>query len=440
MQVTLQNKDGLEKELTIEIPAAEIDQKVASKLQEISKTVRLDGFRPGKVPVNVVKQRFGQDVRSEVVSDLIRDTLPKALAQEKLVPAGFPHIHPKVNESGKDLTYTATFEIFPTIDLSGLENLAVDKAVATISDADLSEMLDRIRQQHAHWHEVETAAKTGDQVVIDFTGYVDSEPFAGGKASDFPLELGSKSMIPGFEDGLVGVKTGAELDLNVTFPAEYHGKDLAGKPALFKIVVKAVKSKHLPDLDAEFAKKFDIEDGNLDTLRAEIRESMQRELNQKLDVINKKAVFDVWLKNNTVQVPRALIDGEIENMQAELIERISGGRQLDPKHLPEFPRDMFEQEATRRVTLGLLMREYIQKHSLKAEPKRVQETLEMLAKAYEHPQDVIAWYHASKERMGQIEGKALEDQVVEALLAEAKVNDVTKSYQDVMNHRSADDE
>lgn len=439
MQVTLETKDGLQRELTVEIPATEIEQKIASRLQELSRTVRLDGFRPGKVPVTVVKQRYGQSIRGEVLGDLIRESLPAALEQEKVTPAGYPEIHPKPDEDGKNFVYTAKFEVFPEIDLKKLNGTSVEKLTAAITDNDLAEMLDKIRQQHGHWHDVERAAAHGDQVVIDFEGFIDNEPFAGGKASDFPLELGSKSMIPGFEEGLVGAIKGKDLDINVTFPAEYHGKDLAGKPAVFKITVKAVKEKHLPELNEEFAKKFDIKDGNMDILRAEIRESMLREMNQKLDAINKKAVFDAWLKNNTVQVPAALVDNEIHHMQQELVNRITGGRQMDSKHLPDFPRNMFEEEASRRVVLGLLMRDYIAKHELKAEPKRVQQTLETLAKAYEHPQDVIAWYHANKERMAEIEAKVLEDQVVEALLAEAKVNEVTKSYQDVMNHRSAEE-
>lgn len=435
MQVSLVSKEGLERELTIEIPAAEVDAKVQSKLQEIAQQIRLDGFRPGKVPVKVVKQRFGDSVREEVVGDIIKDAYPKALEQEKVSPAGYPHIHPTQNQAGEDLKFTATFEVYPEVKVNTL-NAGVEKITATINDDDLANTIDRIREQNADWVEVERVAANGDQVTMDFIGFKDGEEFEGGKAEDYPLELGSNSMIPGFEDGLVGSKAGDEVELNLTFPEEYHAKDLAGQATMFKVTVKAVKEKKIPELDDDFFAKFDVKDGGLETLQAEIRESMERELKQKLDDINKQTVFDAWLDANDLTLPSSLVDMEIESMQREMMQRISGGRDMSNMQLPEFPRDMFEAQAKRRVSLGLLIRQYIDDKSLKADNKRVQETLEMLAKAYEKPQDVVAWYHASKERMGQIEAKVLEDQVVESLLAEAQVTDKAMSYQEAMEYQS----
>ncbi len=440
MQVSVEVKEGLERVVSVVVPAANVDTKVDQRVVEVAQKARIDGYRPGKVPVSVIKQRFGKSIREEVIGDVIKETLPKAFESEDIQPAGFPQIDPAINEKGKDFTYTATFEVYPEITLNTLNDVTVDKMTAEINDADMDEMMKRIQEQHAEWSEVDRAAKEGDQVVIDFVGYLDGEKFQGGEANDYPLELGSKSMIPGFEDGLLKAKAGQEVELNVTFPEEYHSADLAGKPVVFKTTVKKVNEKSLPELDAEFAKTFDIEDGDLDKLRAEIRESMQRELEQKLIEINKKTVFDQWLEKNDVQLPNAMVDSEIQSMQQEMIQRMTGGQDFDVSQLPEFPRDMFEDQAKRRVTLGLLVREFVKQKELKPDNKKVQETLETMARAYERPQDVIAWYHGSKDRMAQIESKVLEDQVVEVLLADAKVAEVNKSYQDVMNHRPEADQ
>lgn len=439
MQVSVETISGLERKLTVEIPAEQIDSEVGKRLQDLAKKVKLDGFRPGKVPMNVVKQRFGSGVRQEVINDVMRNTLYDAIQEKELNPAGMPHIQEVKAPEGEKLEYTATFEIFPEVTINELEGCDLEVIKAEVSDTDFDNMLDQLRKQHATWDEVDRASEDGDKLNIDFEGYRDDEKFEGGSAQGFELSLGSKTMIPGFEDGLVGKKSGEEVTLNLTFPENYGQKELAGKEAKFIVKVNKVLSSTLPELNDELTKKFNVE-GGVDTFKKEVRANMDRELEMQVKSKNKEAVFNLMIEKNPVELPKALVDSEIQRMQQEMISRISGGKEMDMSKMPELPRDLFEEQAKRRVQLGLLVSEYVKQHEIKVDAGRVDELLERLSSAYEKPEEMVQWYRSNKDKMAELESSVLEDQVVEKLQDKAKIIEKTMDYDAVMNPKSAQSE
>ncbi|MFW1677848.1 trigger factor [Pontibacter sp. JAM-7] len=430
MQVSVETTSGLERLMTVSVPAERIDQDVNKRIQQTARTVRLDGFRPGKVPVKVVKQRYGKGIREEVLGQVVQETFYAAVQQEKLNPAGGPSIDVKKEVEGEDFEYTATFEVYPEIALSDFSAVSIEKKTAEIVDADLDKMIDTLRKQQASWAEVERAAASGDRVKMDFEGFVDGEAFEGGKAEDFDLVLGSGQMIPGFEDALEGVTAGTETEINVTFPEQYQSEQLQGKPATFKIVVKSVSEQQLPELNDEFFGKFGLDELTEEAFRAEVRNNMERELKQALKMKLKDQVFSKLIEANSIDVPASLIDGEIDVQRRQAVEQFGGkDSQMDPNSLPK---ELFTAQAERRVSIGLLLQEVIKANSLEAEDSRVRETLEEMAETYQDPQQVIDWYMSNEQMLNQIKGLVLEDQVVDLLLGQAQVTDVTVSYEDAI--------
>ena len=431
MQVSLETTKGLERRLTISVPAEKVDVEVKNRLRQIGKTQRINGFRPGKVPPSVLQKRYGKSVRQEIAGEVMQRNFVEAIMAEKITPAGRPQFVAKSNEDGKDLEFEATFEVYPEVELSGLDKIKVERLVAEVTDKDLDEMFVTLQNQHKTWKENKRKTKKGDKLTINFVGRVDGEEFEGGKAENFELELGAGRMIPGFEKEITGMKVGEEKTINVTFPEDYHAENLKGKDAEFDITVSKTEGPVLPEVDEEFAKLFGVEEGGVDALREEVRKNMTRELNQAIKTKVKEQVIEGLLEANDIEIPSALIAQEIEALRQQAMQRFQG--QMDPKNMPNLPDDMFAEQAKRRVKVGLLLGEVIKTNELKVDENKVNELIETAASAYEDPQEVIEYYKSNKELNQQMQNVALEEQAVDKLVESAKVKDKKASFKEIMN-------
>ncbi len=433
MQVSVETTQGLERRLTISVEAEQIDAAVKSRLQQLAKTQRINGFRPGKVPVNVIQKRYGQAVRQEVAGDVMRNSFYQAVVEQKMNPAGAPTFELKNDKQGEALEFVASFEVYPEVELSGLDTIKVEKPVVKIMADDVKNMMETLRKQHATWKEMKRAAKEDDKVTIDFVGKIDGEEFDGGKAEGFELELGKGRMIPGFEDNIVGAKAGQEVVAEVTFPEDYHAEALKGKAATFDIKVVKVEAQQLPKLDDEFAEKFGVAEGGIKALKDEVRKNMDRELSQTLKGMVKEQVLKGLADANSVDVPKALVEQEIEVLRKQALQRF-GGQMGD--QTPDLPNELFEENAKRRVTIGLLLGEVIAKNELKVDDARVNALIETAASAYEDPQEVISYYNSNKELMDQMRNVALEEQAIDLILEKAQVTEVEKPFDEIMNKQA----
>ncbi|ATA19000.1 trigger factor [Gibbsiella quercinecans] len=433
MQVSVETTQGLGRRLSITVPADVISQAVKKELNNAAKNVRIDGFRKGKVPMNIVERRYGASVRQDVLGDLMQRNFVDAIIKEKVNPAGAPNYQPGEYKEGEDFTFTVEFEVYPEVELKGLETIEVEKPVVDVNDADVDAMLETLRKQQASWKETDRAVAAEDRVTVDFTGAIDGEEFEGGKAADFVLAMGQGRMIPGFEEGLVGHKTGEEFTIDVSFPEDYHAENLKGKAAKFAIVLKKVEERELPELTEEFIKRFGVADGSLDGLRAEVRKNMERELKGAVRNRIKTQAIDGLIAANEIDVPAALVDGEIDVLRRQAAQRFGGNEQ----QALELPRELFEEQAKRRVVVGLLLSEVISSHELKADEDRVKVLIEEMASAYEDPSEVIEFYSKNKELMNNMRNVALEEQAVEALLAKAKVTEKATTFSELMNQTQA---
>ena len=428
MQVSVETTSPIERVLTISVPAARVDEKVSSEVAKTAKTIRIDGFRKGKVPVSVVKKRYGQGIRMDAVEQIMRDAYVEAIQKESIQPAGMPSIEPKNFAEGADLEFVVKIEVYPEVTLADNASIKVDRVVSDVTDADVDVMLETLRKQNAEWTAVERASADGDQVTIDFVGYLGDEAFEGGAAQAHKLVLGSNTMIPGFESGVIGAKAGEERTISVTFPDDYQAENLKGKEASFKITVSEVAEQILPELDDAFVEKFGLADATIDALRAEVRKNMERELNQAIKAKLKNALFDGLLSINEVEVPSALIDQEVDALRKQAASQF-GGEGFDASQLPA---ELFQDEAKKRAKLGLLISEVIKKDELKVDDDRVRAFLEDMAQAYQEPQQVIDFYLKNKEQMSQVQSAVLEEQVVDKLLESAQVTEVTLGYEDAI--------
>lgn len=435
MQVSVETTRGLERRLTVALPSDDIETAVDERLRRLGKTAKLNGFRPGKVPFNVVKKRYEPAVRSEVLGSLINTSYQDAVQQEKLRPAGPPRIEPVSGSDGAveaeaeaGFRYTATFEVYPEFEPVYNDAIKVARPVVDILGSDVDEMLENLRSQRTEHVVVEREAADGDQVVIDFTGRIDGEAFEGGSAEKAPLILGSNSMIPGFESQLVGVKAGDERTIQVSFPNEYQAEHLAGKAAEFEIVVHEVREASLPELDETLVRSFGIEDGSIESLRADIRGNMERELKQRVDSQIKNQVMDGLVALNPIDLPAALVDEEIGRQRDQLIKQMPEG--TDASFIGD---ELFREQSERRVRLGLVVGEIIQRRELRAEAPAVRAQVERLASAYQEPQEVIDHYYSNPELLRNIEGLVLEEAVMNAVLESASVSDESTSFKEIMN-------
>ncbi|UJF23281.1 trigger factor [Shewanella sp. OMA3-2] len=428
MQVSVETTQGLERRLTISVPAGQIEKVVKDNLLREAKRARIPGFRPGKVPASVIEKRYGAAIRQDVTGEIMQRNFIEAIVAEKLNPAGAPVFAPGKVE-GENFEFVATFEIYPEVTLAGLDSIQVEQPKAEVNDTDVDAMIETLRKQHATYAAVERNAADGDKVKMNFVGSVDGEEFEGGKADDFELQLGSNRMIPGFETGIIGHKTGEEFEIEVSFPEDYHAENLKGKAAKFVITLTEVQAANLPEVNDEFASLFGIADGGLDALKAEIRKNMTRELEQALKANVKEQVITGLLAANDITIPSALVDGEVNVLRQQAMQRFGG----DAKNMPELPADLFTEQAERRVKIGLLLGEVIKTNELKAEDTRVNALIESMASAYEDPSEVVAYYNGNKELMQNMRNVALEEQAVEALLKSAKVTVKDVAFEEFMN-------
>jgi trigger factor len=431
MQVSLETTSGLERRLTVGVPAEQVESEVENRLRQAARNVTIKGFRKGKVPLSVVKQRFGAGIRQEVVGDVISRSFYAAVQKENVKPAGQPSIQPKQLAAGKDLEYVATFEVYPSVTLSDVSAFEITRHKAEVTEADVDNMIEVLRKHQATWSVVDRAAADGDQVDINFNGTKDGVEFAGGKAENHKLILGSKSMIPGFEEGIVGMKAGEQKTISVTFPADYQAEELRGAAAEFAITVNSVSEAQLPELKKEFFQKFGVDKGGEKQFRKEVKANMDRELANALKAKVKTQVMDSLIASHSTEIPKALVVNEIQVLRNQMLQRFGGQQQnFDVKSL--LPDTMFQEEATRRVTLRLIVGEIVKANKLKPDAKRVRSMIEEIASTYQEPKEVIEYYSNNQELMAGVESAVLEDQVVDYILSQAKVTDVETNYDEII--------
>ncbi len=431
MMVSVQSTGALERRMEVQVPAARIEQAVAERLRNVGRTARLKGFRPGKVPPKVVRRQFGSQIHREVVRELLQSSFSEAVAQEKLNPAGGPRIEPISMGEGQDLKYAAIFEILPEITLKGLENLAVDRPVATVTEPDIDTMIESLRKQRPNWKPVTRTARKDDRAIVDFAGTIEGQPFDGGKAEGARIVLGEGRMLPEFEDGLLDREPGAQFSVDVRFPDDYHAKAVAGKTAVFNITVKAVEEQEIPALDEAFCAAFGVQEGGIEQLRQDVGDNMRRELEQTVRSKMKKQVLDRLLAANPLELPGSMVEGQIRDMQIDTARRM-GVR--DAAKIP--PREPFLEAAKRRVALGLLINEIIRSEKIQLDRARVNARLEEVVSSYDNPQETMRAYRENHEAMHQIETLVLEDQAVDWLIQRAKVADQPTTFKELMNFGS----
>jgi trigger factor len=429
MQASIETISTLERKMTIAVPAERVETQVEQRLNEAARTVQLKGFRKGKVPVKVVKERYGGSVRQEVLGEVMSQSYYEALGQHKVRPASQPRIEAKKVEAGKDLEFVATFEVYPEVTLGDFSTIAVERKVAEITDADIDKMVETLRKQRQTWQEVDRAAVDGDQVVIDFTGKLDGQQFEGGSATGTKLVLGSNRMIEGFEAGLVGTAKDHEKVLALNFPANYQNQELAGKAVEFTVQVKNVSAPVLPELTPEFFASFDVKQGGEPEFRTEVKSNMAREMKNAVRNSVKNQVVSELLKLHAVELPKSLVASEINVLRQQTAQQYGGGQRIDESMLPA---ELFREQAQRRVSLGLIMNEVIQHNQLKVDPAAVRKLVEEMAESYEQPQEVVKWYYSNKEQLAQIEAMALEEAVIDHILSKAKVMENNCSYEEAL--------
>lgn len=438
MQVSIETTTGLERRMTIGVPAAEVENAVAARLNEAARTVKINGFRKGKIPLKVIKNRFGKGVRQEVLGEIMSRSYYAAITEQKIKPAGQPKIEPKSLDEGKDIEFIATFEVYPEVTLSDFAKIKAEKLVAEVTDKDIDTMIENLRQQRQEWDEVKRQAKNDDMVNIDFEGTIDGEAFAGGTGSNTDLVLGSGRMIEGFEKGLLKSKAGDEVTLDLTFPEAYRNKDLAGKPVVFKVTVNKVSAPKLPELNDEFFAAFGVTEGGEEGFRKEVAANMERELKKASKNRLKTNVMDVLLEQNDVEVPAALVGAEIDVLRQQALQQFGAGAQnLDPSLLPD---ELFREQAEKRVKLGLILGEVIKQKGLRADAAKVREAIEDIAATYETPEEVVNYYYSNKDQLDTVESAVLEDQVFDLIAEQAQIKERKVSYQELTNPKQAAEE
>ena len=430
MQVSVESTGNIERKLTIVIPAERVDGEVDTRLKSMRSRVKLDGFRPGKVPMSVVSQQYGDSVYQEVTGEIFQSTFYEAAEQEDLKVAGMPQIEAITLEAGKDVEYTATFDIYPEFKIADVSEMEVKQPVVKIMAADIDEMIETLRTQQKGWKEVKRAAKKGDLLVVDFDGKLDGETFEGGAAEDFSVELGEGRMLEDFEKALIGMKVGATKEADVTFPEEYPTETLKGKTAKFTLNVKTVSAPTLPKVDEDFIKKFGIEDGTEKSFKAEIKSNMKRELEQRIKNRVKQSVMEGLHEIHEVDLPKALVKNEIQQVRNEMAQNSQGA------DLSSLPDEMFEEQAARRVKLGLIVGELITVNKLEKDQAKVDEMLETLAASYEDPQALVEYYRTNQQAMQTIEASVMEEMIVDWVLEKAKIKDEKMKFSELVNSDS----
>jgi trigger factor len=428
MQVSVENIGKLERRMQVQVPAEQVSKEIASRLKTISRTARLNGFRPGKAPLNVIRRQFGPQVHREVIGELLQSSYEQAVTQNALSPAGSPRIEPQSMDEGQDLKYTATFEVYPEVVIKPIETLEIERVTADVAETDVDAMIAKLREQQTKFVEVTRAAQLKDKLTVDFEGSIDGVPFAGGKGENIDIVLGAGRMLPQLEQGLVGSTVGEKRNITVNFPADYRATELAGKEAVFATETKKIEGPELPELDDEFCKLFGVTEGGIPKLREDVAANMRRELAANLRSRNKNAVMDKLYSSNPLDIPNVLLEGQIRDLQSEAMRRAGLKEDAAPP-----PRDPYVEPARRRVALGLLLSDIIRREKLVVDRARVNERLDELVGAYGDAAAMKRAYMANPDAMRQVESLVLEDQAVEWVLAHAKVQDKPSTFKELMN-------
>jgi len=432
MQQTVESLGALERRIDLTVPAEAIEKEVQTRLTKLARTVKLPGFRPGKVPLKMVAQTYGAQVHAEVMNDKVGEAFSSAVTANKLRVAGAPRLEPRTVEGSEDLAFSAIFEVYPEITLGDLSMVEVQRAVCPVGDAEVDRTLEIMRKQRATYEDVDRAAADGDVVTVDFKGTQDGAPFDGGTATDFPFTLGQGRMLPEFEVAVAGMKPGETKTFPLTFPDDYTAKELAGKTVQFEVTLKKVQQPVLPPIDAQFAKSLGIADGNLEQMRSEIRSNLEREVASRLRARSKDSVMAGLLSVASFEVPKSLVEGEKQRL-AEAARNDLVARGMSAQDAP-LPLELFQPQAERRVRLGLLLGEVVRTNGLQPRPDQIRKLVEEMAQSYERPQEVINWYLSDRKRLGELESVALEDNVTNWVLERAKVVETTVAFDELMGH------
>ena len=431
MRFSFGNKNEVEQSLTISVAADDIEKQVKSKLNSAQKTAKIKGFRKGKAPLDVVKKMYEPEIRQDVINDSVIKKFYELVEKQNLKPVGRPNLIPERIEIEKDVIFKATFEVYPEISLGNLNRLSYTKTVSSVTEEDVNKTIENIRKRMCSWESKEGNASSGDQIKIDFIGKIENEEFEGGSANDFVVEIGSKSMIEGFEEGLIGLKKSDKKDLDLTFPEDYGKKDLASKEVVFSVEAKEVLKPKLPALNEEFFKSTGLVAENLEEFKKEIETKLQEDLENLIKNKSKVSVLDSIREANVFEVPSAMIESEVNNMREDAARRVG----MDPKDLKEdlFPKETFEEEAKKRVSVGIILNKIIEEKSIKADGERVRKIIEDRAAMYKEPQQVVNWFYSNEEQLRSVESISLEEQVVEILLSEASAVEEELTYEECVS-------
>lgn len=435
MEATTANANELERRIDLSVPIADIEKGTDERLQRMSRSVKMPGFRPGKVPLKLVKAQYGDQARHEVLSEVLDRAFGDAVTEKKMRVAGYPRIEPKTTENPTHLEFSAIFEVYPEIKLGDLTKAEVERPILEVGETQIQHTLDILRQQRVRHEATDRGAQKEDRVVIDFLGKKDGEPFQGGAATDYPFVLGQGTMLPEFEKAVEGLKAGESKTFDLTFPADYFAKDLAGQTVQFEITAKQVQAPVLPEIDAEFAKSMGIADGDVAKMKAEVEANLKREVKRRLEAKLKDQVMDALIKSTPIAVPNALIEMEVQRL-IDMARHDMEQRGMKAKDMPIQP-EWFAPQAQRRVSLGLILSELVKSEKLQAKPEQVKTFIEENAQSYENPQEVVNWYYAQPQRLQEIEGVVIENNVVEWVLSKAKVTEKAVDFDELMGRKQS---
>lgn len=434
MQVSIENTGPLERKIRVEVPEEKIAFEVQNRLQSISRTTRIQGFRPGKAPLKVVEKRYGSKVRQEVIGEVVQSSFYEALAREKLRPASQPAIDPMDDGTGNGLVYTATFEIYPEVNLSSVEELDIEKPVCTVTGEDVDNMIEIIRKQQRTFKPVNRKSRKGDFLTIDFKGTIDGKEFEGGEGRDFKVELGSGRLIAGFEEGLIGSSTGDEVSLDLEFPEDYHKRELKGKQVKFTVNIKEVSEAELPELNDGLFASMGVKEGGLEAFKSEVRRNMEREVEQTLLNRSKNVVLDALYAANKIELPNSLIKNEAQRLQQQYHTQMQmRGIDLDQHQHDESEADTFRVQAEKNVALQIMIAEIVKDQQIRIESSQIRKLIENIAQSYDDPNEVINWYYSDRNRLIEVEAIALEDEVVKWLESKARVTEKQLPFDELMN-------
>ena len=431
---SIETLGGLQRRLNVSIPQPQLRGEVESRLKRLGRTVKVHGFRPGKVPFKIVEQQYGSQVQQEVLGESLQRLFAAAAQENKLQVAGYPHFEIKTADvNAPQIEYTATFEVYPQVVVTDIAAESVERVIFELADADVDNTVATLRKQRAVFEPASRAVQNEDQVRIDFTGKLNGVVFEGGESKDFSVVLGAGRMLPDFEKGIMGMQTGETKSFDMTFPADYHGKDVAGKQVTFTIVLHSVEAPRLPEVDSEFAKSLGVVDGDVSKLKAEIRENLNREAQRRVKVRNKDNAMEVLLKVGQLEIPKVLLEAEAQNLMQQTLHDLEGRGMKIPKGM-QLPTDVFEERAAKRVKLGLILAELVKTHNLQAKPEQVKALIQDYAQSYEHPEEVVRWYAGDTSRMREVENLVLEDNVVAWVQAGAKVAEKAVALNELMEN------